>query len=311
MLVGPPPLLTILLVAHNFRRWALYLSLLAGNIPCATLNSDSATTILGAGDVLSIRALHVPELPDKPFRLDETGNIPMPFGGTVQAIGLTAQQLAARIKEVLAIHVRRPEVSVELVERKSRPVSVLGSVRAPGVYQIPGRQRLLDVLSMAGGLDQEAGNSIIVARGETVRREIPLDDLIESRNPELNIFIEPQDTITIPRGKFVYVVGEVRKAGGFPIREKKGLTVLRAVALAEGLTGTAAAKEARVIRGKDTPSQQEIAVNVRDILAGKKTDVQLLPDDVLFIPNSLTRRAGLRALDAAIYMGTGVVIWRR
>lgn len=290
---------------------ALFLSVYAGELRSSPPLAEPSSAALGAGDILTIRALHVPEIPEKPFKLDDSGIIPMPFGGSVRAIGLTPAQLAGEIKQILAIHVRKPEVTVELVERRSLPVSVVGAVRSPGVYQATGSHRLLDVLSLAGGLDQEAGSTIIIARGDTVRREIPVEDLIESRDPTLNIAIEPHDTITVPRGKFVYVIGEVRRAGGFPIREKKGLTVLRALALAEGITGTAAAKEARVIRGKDTPSQQEIPVNVKAILAGKKADIPLLPDDVLFIPNSLSRRAGLKALDAAITLGTGVVIWRR
>jgi polysaccharide export outer membrane protein len=288
---------------------------------------QSRNQSLGAGDMIAVRALHVPEMPEKPLRVGDDGGILLPMIGRIQASGLTTSQLAAEIRRRLEPVIRDPQVSVELVEQKSHPVSVLGAVKAPGLYQLEGEKRLLDVISRAGGLDQDAGYSLRISRlksagplpipgatesGEYRVAEVHLEDVMEARKPELNIVILPQDTIAVPRGRLVYVVGQVRKPGGFVLREREQMSVLQAISLAEGFTATAGAGGARILREQGEDGKRiEIPVNVSKILAGRASDTPLRANDILFVPNSAPKSATLRAIDSAIQMGTGVVIWRR
>jgi polysaccharide export outer membrane protein len=141
--------------------------------------------------------------------------------------------------------------------------------------------------------------------------QISLPDLVEGRHPEANIAILPHDVITVPRAKLVYVIGEVRKSGGFALRERENISVLQAISLAEGLTTTAGSRHAKIIRPmEDGSAKSELAVDVRSILAGKSPDIPLHPNDILFVPNSAAKNATMRGIESAIQMGTGIVIWR-
>jgi polysaccharide biosynthesis/export protein len=172
--------------------------------------------------------LHVEELGSRPVRVDSDGFIMLPGLGALKVGGLTTQQVANQVRELLSKTVRDPQVAVDVVELHSQPVSVLGAVKTPGVYQIVGQKRLLEVVALAGGLDQEAGDDIKISRaqpgevGEPQKftvTDVHVTDLMEGRRPESNIVIHAADLITIPRAKLVYVIGQVHKPGGFVLRE--------------------------------------------------------------------------------------------
>jgi polysaccharide biosynthesis/export protein len=108
----------------------------------------------------------------------------------------------------------------------------------------------------------------------------------------------------------VYVIGEVGKPGGFVLNDRETLSVLQALSLAGGPTKVAAPKRARVLRSEpNKPDRSEIATNVQKILNGEAPDVQLHADDILFIPNNMSKSASIRALETAINIGTGLAIW--
>ncbi|HEY3836152.1 MAG TPA: polysaccharide biosynthesis/export family protein [Bryobacteraceae bacterium] len=282
---------------------------------------------MGPGDVIAIHALHVPEIAREPMKLAEDGSIDLPMIGHIKAAGLTPVQLSAEIRNRLDNFVKQPEVSVDVLEVKSRPVSVIGALKSPGVYQLSSTRHLLEILAAAGGVEETAGSVIHVSRpresgpipvpgatetADSYLARISLPDLVEGRCPESNIVILPHDVITVPRAKLVYVVGEVHKAGGFVLKERENISVLQAISLAEGLTVTAGSKNARIIRpSEDGSARAELPVNVKNILAGKAEDLALHPNDILFIPNSAAKNATLRGVETAIQVGTGLVIWHR
>jgi polysaccharide biosynthesis/export protein len=307
-------------------RWTLRCAAVVGLALTSLLGQNPVSTELGPGDVIAIHALHVPEIPKEPIRLSEDGAIELPMVGSFKAVGLTPMQLAVEIRKRLDSFVRNPEVSVDVVEVKSRPVSVMGAVKSPGVYQLNAGKHLLEVLAGAGGVDETAGSVVHVNRPRTsgpisladimespdsYSAQISLPDLVEGRHPEANIAILPHDVITVPRAKLVYVIGEVRKSGGFALRERENISVLQAISLAEGLTTTAGSRHAKIIRPmEDGSAKSELAVDVRSILAGKSPDIPLHPNDILFVPNSAAKNATMRGIESAIQMGTGIVIWR-
>ena len=302
----------------------------SGQVPMARSNADPASdsSALGPDDQIIVRALHVPEIGDKPIRIEADGSIHLPLIGRVQAGGLTTWKLEAELMHAFKEYVQEPEVSVELMEQRSQPVTVLGAVKTPGTYQLHGTRTLLEVLSMAGGVDADAGYVLRVARRSTQGdlplagarvdarsdysvAEVNLQDVMEGKFAQSSLRMKPYDVVTLPRAKMVYVIGEVKKQGGFALRETQRVSVLQALAMAEGMTKTAGGKNAKVLRPEgDGPKREEIPVNVTEILAGKMPDAPLEPGDILFVPNSAAKSTAFRSIEAAIQMATGLVIWR-
>jgi polysaccharide export outer membrane protein len=102
----------------------------------------------------------------------------------------------------------------------------------------------------------------------------------------------------------------VKRSGGFVLGEHQSISVLQALSLAEGLNGTADTRHAQILRLNGNADQrEENAVDVKDILKRKKSDVALQGGDILFIPSSTGKKATLRGIEAAIQAGTGFVIW--
>jgi polysaccharide biosynthesis/export protein len=262
-------------------------------------------------------------------RVDFSGNIRLPMVGRIQAGGLTVDQLETELIREFKKYIKDPQVTVSVTEFRSQPVSVLGAVRNPGVQQVQGRKTLLEMISMAGGIDPEAGHSIMITRrkeygpiplksavadetGEYTVADVDLSSILEARNPRENIEVKPNDVITVPRGQLVYVMGQVKRPGGFVLRQRETLSALQALALAEGLDRTAKPQDARILRSVEgAPQRTEIYVDLRKILQGKSSDVPLQPNDVLFIPNNAPKSAMLRGLEAALQVGTGLAIYRR
>jgi polysaccharide export outer membrane protein len=134
---------------------------------------------------------------------------------------------------------------------------------------------------------------------------------MEARNTAANIRVMPHDLITVPKAKVFYVMGEVRKSGGFTLEQKDSVSIVQAIALAEGTTPNAAKQRALILRQvAGAPRRTEIQVNLDKIIAGKTEDVSLLPDDILYVPNSVMKSIRARAIETAVSTASGVLIWR-
>lgn len=284
-----------------------------------------AAYVLHSDDEITVRSLQVKEITDKTFRLDQNGEINAPLAGIVHLGGHTVREA----ENVLATAFRKyyfdPDIAISVAALHSEPVSVLGAVGTPSVYQLKGQMRLLDALSAAGGVRGDAGPTVIITRqsaygpiphrdarqdisGESTV-EIDLKNLMEARSPDENIVIEPHDVISVPTAQLVYVVGNVKKAGGFALAGRPTLSVLQALALAEGLDPRAAPDRTRILRRGPT-TEQQIPVDLKKILAGKAEDVVLRPNDILFVPNNTMKTISSRTIEAAIQIGTGILIFR-
>ena len=212
-----------------------------------------STYLLGPDDQLEISEPELAELApaNKPIRIDGDGDIQVPLAGRVHVSGLTVQQAEEKLDQVLRAYVLRPQVAVNVAEVHSQPVSILGQVNKPGVYQVQGHKTLLEMLALAGGLQADAGYSIRITReldwgciplpkaqldasGQFSVAEVDLKKILE--DPEENIQIYPHDVVSVPKAEMVYVIGEVKRAGGFVLGEHQSISVLQALALAEGLS---------------------------------------------------------------------------
>jgi polysaccharide export outer membrane protein len=291
-------------------------------------DQNGPTYVLGPNDELSIWALGITDFSDKPVRVDPNGYLDLPLVGRVRVAGLTIEQFKTELTEMLHSYVRQPQVSVRMTDSRSQPVSVLGAVRNPGIVQLQGTKNLTEVLSLAGGLSPDAGDQVKLTRslrygkiplpdakvdpeGEFNIAQVSLRSIMQARSPEENIQILGHDVITIPRADMVYVIGEVGKSGGFPLQEKEGISVLQALSLAGGVSRFAALSSTRILRASaDGGSRIEIPLDLKRLLSGKRDDVQMKPGDILFIPNSLSKNASLRAIETAIQLGTGLAVFR-
>jgi polysaccharide export outer membrane protein len=141
--------------------------------------------------------------------------------------------------------------------------------------------------------------------------QVNLWELMESKNDALNLPVHPGDIVKVTSAGLVYVVGEVKKPGGFVLKNNQAISLLQALALAEGLTRTSAAGRARIIRtDQQTGRRVEIPVNVGKILANKAPDPGLQPKDIFFVPNSSAKSAIYRASESAVSVATGVAIYK-
>jgi polysaccharide export outer membrane protein len=291
----------------------------------ATASADAtprASYVLGAGDQIVIHALDAPDISDKPQRLDQNGDVRLPMIGRVHAAGLTVEELERELTKRLRVYLQEPDVSVTVAESRSEMVSVIGAVITPGMKPLEGGKTLVEVLSAAGGMTQEAAPTLRIARKLTQGR-IPLaeaaDDptgtfsiveldaraLLEGRAPDKNIIVRPNDVISVPHADVVYVIGEVGRPGPVALSGGHSISVLEAVSTSGGTLKTAAQSRVRILRrvaGQETRS--EIAVNLQKIMNGKENDLALAAGDILVIPDSSGKRATTRAIEAAIQMGT-------
>jgi len=306
---------------------------------------------IGANDLVEINVFQAPEL-NRSLRVSARGEISMPLLGAVPSAGLTARELEAFLEYRLREYMKDPRVGVFVSSIESHPVSVVGAVKKPGVFQLRAPKGVIEMLSLAEGISDSAGDDVLVMRGaglgfaagsasdpggsvagpstmaseaaqappaaaadqrtnekQTIR--INLKDLLESGDPRYNVPVYPGDIVKVARAGIVYVVGEVKKPGGFVLKSDEKMSVLKAIALAEGLTPTSSKSGTRIIRGDAGDGrQQEIPIDLAKIFDGKVPDPVLRPADIVFVPRSGGKSVLSRGSEAAFSAITGLLIFR-
>jgi len=307
-------------------------------------DASAAEYRIGTNDVLEINVFGAQELNQK-VRVSAAGDISMPLAGAVKASGLTAQELESTLENKLRVYMNEPHVGVFVASVESHPVSVLGEVNKPGVFQVRAPKTLLEMLSMAQGLADDAGNTVLVMRGAGLREkpseahlagvsepektsplgpsnadgittdgqktiDIDLKLLLDSGDPRYNVPIYPGDIIKVTKAGIVYVVGSVKRPGGFVMRSNEEMSILKAIALAEGVNDTAAKSRTRIIHTDEISGRRsETPVDLGKILAGKAPDQPLKPADIVFVPRSNTKSALIKGTETSIATASGFVIF--
>lgn len=157
---------------------------------------------------------------------------------------------------------------------------------------------------MPGAHEDETGQYYVA--------EVGVKEIMEARAPEKNILVKPNDVITVPKGELVYVMGAVKKSGGFVLGDRETVTVLQALSMAEGMDSYAQSGHAKILRRTSDPEKrQEIALNLKRIIEGRDHDVEMQSDDILFVPLSGGKKALARTAEAALSIGTGLAIYTR
>lgn len=296
-------------------------------------DADQDTYRIGPDDQLDIRVFSADAFSGV-YRVSGEGEISIPLVGEVHVAGQTPSALEQTLEGRLAErYMRNPNVTVQVAEMQSRAVSVIGAVTTPSVYQVRGRTTLLEVLAMAGGLTEAAGSEVLIVRsargsspdtsfvaaastttvdpasGEAPAThagseivEVNLTRLLESG--DAGLVVRPGDVVQVPPAKMVYVAGEVNRPGGFTLTAGEPITVLQAVALAEGLGPTAASGRSVIVRQREDGGKEEIPVDLEAVLEGEEAAPLLEPSDVLFVPNNDTKSVALGVIDAFVRMFT-------
>jgi polysaccharide biosynthesis/export protein len=354
-----------------------------------TARSAPHDYVIGSGDVISITVFEIPEL-SRDVRVSQSGTIGIPLVPVrLQMSGLSEAQAEQKIAEVLEADglVSHPQVSVSVKERKSKPITIVGAVNHPMVYQADRPTTLVEALAEAGGIAFDAGDTVIVARPEqaagsdsseppiigredvvagsparTAAQEnstasltagnspaggspgqanvsasnaapvsapvadaagqneppslsnvitVNLNELLEAGNPANNILLQGGDIVSVPHAGIVYVLGAVGKPGGFVVsNDRTQLSTLKVLSLAGGMTRTARSDRAVIIRKDSQGQQHEVAVDLKKVLRRQTEDVQLQPSDILYVPESATKEALLKAAELGAAVGTAAAVFR-
>jgi polysaccharide biosynthesis/export protein len=289
--------------------------------------------VIGSGDLLGVEVFDVPEL-SRDVRVSETGYISLPLiPSKIHASGLTPYQLQDKLAELLQTNglVSTPQVSVTVKEQHSQPITVIGAVKNPMVIQALRTTTLLQALSQAGGISDDAGSSVIVTRSTPDAVNLPdppdnpgadrppaapqtftinLADLLQSGDSRFNIPLEGGDVVSVPRAGIIYVVGSVVRPGGFLLQnDLDKMTMLKMISLAGGPTNTAKLRNSVILRkNAETGKRDQVPVDLKKVLTLKAQDVQMQDNDILFVPDSAGLHALHRAGDISVALTEGVAL---
>jgi polysaccharide biosynthesis/export protein len=283
--------------------------------------SNLPTQPVGPDDLLALSVYDSPEL-TRTVRVDADGNIRLPMlKDPIQVRGMVPSQLESAIAKALTKGnvLVDPIVTVTIVEYQSRPVNVVGAVKNPLVFQATRPIPLLDAIARAGGIREDAGSDIVVSKevvrdGKTARitQTIPVRKLIDNADPSLNVMLHGGEEVLVPEALKIYVVGNVKKPGAYPVRSDEETTILQLLALSEGLTPYSA-KVAYVYRRSPGGSKTEVPVPLSKIMKRQSPDVPLQANDILYIPDNNGKRLTAETIDRIAGLGTATatnyIIW--
>lgn len=268
------------------------------------VDQSNPNNILGPDDQILIKAPQVPELNDRTYRLGQNGELELPFVGTVQARGLKVEALEALLVRKLKETIRNPQVSVIAVTSKNQPIYFVGLFKSPGVYPLAGNRTLLEMLGTVGGVTPNTARRITITRRseyttaplpggvvdpirKTSTLEIGLTDGAFAIRPEDDILLAPFDIVTAERSERIYVLGNVGQPRSIDLAERTAISLSQALAEAGGIAPLAMKDRVRILRQiSGTDRRAEIAVDLKGILSGRKPDLYLQADDVVYVPDS-------------------------
>jgi len=250
----------------------------------------------------------VPELTQE-VRVTDAGDATLLLLGSLHLEGITT----AEAQTLVESHLRKgnlildPHVSVIIREYGTQGVSVLGEVKKPGVYQVLGTRTLLDIISEAGGTTPFAAQEATVKRRASPERFTASLSNDPAQLLARDVELRPGDIVVIPKAGIVYVLGDVGRPGGYVMQNNGRISLLQAVAMAQGVNRTAAKSQTRLLR-KNPSGVEETRLDLKHVLENRAPDLQLQPEDIVYIPPSTAKSILMRtpelvqsASSAAVY----------
>lgn len=266
-------------IPENQIGW-LYLAWLVCSFFCAAHAVATEDYILGGGDTVNITVYEQPDLTTVERISQDDGTITFPLIGEVKVAGLSPEDAGRKIVSLLKQggFIKAPQVSLKVQEYASHKVPVMGQVKNPGEYLLKGESRVADLITQAGGLQENAADIIVVVKnenGKSVKYQVDVLRFYEGDMSQ-NIEVSSGDFILVPKMNAFYIHGEVKRPGSY--RLERGMTVMQALSVSGGLTGRGSLKGMKVTRQTGDGSTKKVDIELTDTLK---------PDDVLFVKERL------------------------
>nr|WP_255550752.1 polysaccharide biosynthesis/export family protein [Granulicella sp. dw_53] len=285
----------------------------SGRRPLSSVSAvpeDFANLKLSPGFLLNMEVYDAPEF-SADLRINVDGNVNVPMVGAIHVSGETLTGAASLISQRLqsAKILNNPQVNLNITQYAGMSVSVLGEVHNPGRMELLAPHNLADVIALAGGETQYAGNTIEIRHATpSLRQDIIRYSRDKNDTIQTNSLVLPGDTVTVRRAGIVYVLGSVNRPGGYIMQEGGELDLTQALSLAYGTSTQAAVGSMKLIRKLPDGKVKEIDVPYRSIVKGKVPSPRLQAEDVIYVPVSKIKSiltAGLvaTAANAAVYRG--------
>jgi polysaccharide biosynthesis/export protein len=279
----------------------------------AEIPSNPSTNYrIGPGDVLLIEVAGEPDLKHK-VKVAERGTVLLRhISQPLQVAGLTEHEAAELLKQEFLVILKEPQVTVFIEEYNALSATITGAVKEPKRIALTRELRLYDLIGLAGGTTDKAGEvvQLVHTRGTESVETIDLRELF--RKPELNRVIRDGDLVNVPEIGVIYVSGNVRKPGAFPLKEN--VTLTQAIALAGGPDQDSKRKEIRLWRanGPNQTDRTEQIVNLDEIEKNASKDILLRPYDIVLVPEATGKKQARTLIQAftggiASALGWGVL----
>ena len=290
--------------------------LLALALTCAVVSAQSGPAktqldplssgqpyVLGPGDQILIQAPNAEEISGKPFRIEVDGAVHLPLLGLMHPAGLTVEQFERQLQQRLGEYVRDPQLTLSVTQFRSETVTFAGAFRAPGVYILQGRHTLTEMLTMAGGLNENASRVVRIARQQS-SGPLPVPNarqradgttfvadfdttMADGKSPADEFVLKPFDVVTAFAVEPIVIGGEIVRPGIVPMGDHKTLPLMQVIYMSGGTTKDASRSHIKVYRQvPDSTRRNEMDVNLTKIQKGESPDVALLPSDLVIVPRS-------------------------
>ena len=236
--------------------------------------------LLGPSDVLKISVYNNPDLTLE-TRISQAGTITFPLVGQVKVGGLAVSAAETKLAGLLVSggFVRKPQVNILVTSPQGQLVSVLGQVAKPGRYPVDGKQGLIDILALAGGVLPDGGDIVYLIRkrdGASTKETVDLVKMMRAGDLKLNLDLSTGDVVFVERAPRFYIYGEVQKPGAY--RLEANMTVQQALSVGGGLSVRGTERGMRIKRRDEAGKVSEFAARHEDVI---------LNDDVVYVKESL------------------------
>lgn len=272
-----------------------------------------ANAIIGSGDVLDVEVFDTPELSLAAAHVGNDGTVTLPVLGIVHLDGLNVNQAARKIEAALRTRgiMLQPHVTVSIVENAAQNATLLGEVKVPGVYPTTGGRRLLDLIALAGGFSSSAGRIVTIAHRDDPHHPVIIHVLpkAEELGSQRNPVIQPGDTVMVGRAGIIYILGDVKRPGGFLVDNGEHISLLEALSLAGGWNREASLSKAELIR-RAAGGHKEITLDLKHVLKGQQANVQVEDGDILFIPSSVGKTITYEGIQAVVTAAQQVAVYQ-
>ncbi len=238
---------------------------------------------LNVGDKISISVWGHQDLSRETI-IDPDGEISYPLLGSIKAEGKTTTEIRTELQQALAEYIIEPEVNVNLISYRKLRVTVMGAVKQEGSYEIRADTEVLDVISLAGGITENAKAEETTLQRQAKKLKINLKELLRGNNLEDNYQLQDGDQLFVPERERLTasIQGEVKAPGQYELNYEKEIRLNEFLAQAGSLTENAGEK-IRLI-SDDKPLEFEI----ENTLAAKKEANPVINDgDAVYIPSAL------------------------